>query len=367
MEIRSIEYMESACAGCSLCSAVCPTQAIKMTGDQEGFLQPIIDYQKCINCGRCLEECILNAPAPHKKMVQKVYAAYSLDSDVRYNSTSGGIFTELAMVVLEELGGVVVGAVYQDDFSVKHEVIYDVEDIPRLRQSKYIQSNMEDMYKAVDNVAEDIMIMFVGTPCQIAAFYQYMKKRNNPVVYVDFICRGVNSPDVFQHYLKELEQENESKITNVWFKNKEEGWNQFQTRIEFENGKVYRNDRYKDAFMRGFLKHNLYMRNSCYECQFKGAERIADITLADFWGIKLQNKELDIEKGVSAVLLHSDVGEKLFSMIKEKVYYEENNLENVRNGNGCIDVSVKKGERRDEFYSRLKQECFSKIILSMEE
>lgn len=367
MEVKTIEQFENACAGCSLCSVVCPTEAIKMFTDEEGFLQPNIDAEKCIQCGLCYEKCVLNISENEKKPVENVYAAYSLDEEIRYQSTSGGVFTELARVVLEYYGGVVIGAVYQSDFSVKHELIQTVEEIPRLRQSKYIQSDVNAVYKELDKIAEDRMIMFVGTPCQIVAFYQYMKKRNNPTLYVDFICRGVNSPGVFHQYLEELEDEYQSKVSKVWFKNKEAGWNHFQTRIDFENGNVYKEDRYKDAFMRGFLKHNLYMRKSCHECHFKGEERIADITLADFWGIEFQDKSQDIENGVSAVLLHSDMGKSIFSEIRQNIYFEEKTLEDVCRGNGCIDISVKSGERRTEFYNRLKSEKFSKIIWSMEE
>ena len=367
MEVKTIEHLENPCAGCVLCSVICPTEAINLVVDEEGFLQPNIDTAKCIQCGLCYEKCILDTSVSKRKQVRNVYAAFSLDTETRYQSTSGGIFTELAKVVLEKLRGVVIGAAYQKNFLVKHELIQRVEEIPRIRQSKYIQSDVREVYKEIDKLSEDILIMFVGTPCQISAFHQYMKERKNPTLYVDFICRGVNSPGVFQTYLEELESTYESKISNVWFKNKEEGWNHFQTRVDFENGSVYIKDRYKDFFMRGFLKHNLYMRKSCHECQFKGEERIADITLADFWGVEFEDKEVDIENGVSAVLIRSDMGKAVFSMLEKNVYFEEKTLEDVRKGNGCIDDSVKCGEYRAEFFSRLKNEKFSKIIWSLEE
>ena len=366
MEVKTIADLTKPCAGCGLCATICPTSAICLETDDEGFLQPVLDEQICIRCGLCFEKCILQNEEV-RQAVRKTYAAFSIDEQIRYQSTSGGIFTELARIVLEQFHGVVIGAAYQSDFSVKHEIIRSSKEISRLRQSKYIQSDVSGVYKEIDKIEDDVMILFVGTPCQIAAFHQYMKKRSNPAIYVDFICRGVNSPGVFQYYLRELEQENESKITKVWFKNKDDGWNHFQTRIEFENGTIYKKDRYQDAFMRGFLKHNLYMRNSCHDCHFKGEERIADITLADFWGISFEDEAIDIENGVSAVMIHSDIGERFFSMMEENIYFEEKDIENVRRGNGCIDISVKNGKRCAEFYERLKKESFSKIIWSMEE
>ena len=45
------------CCGCALCYAVCPSQAINMEYDTEGFLYPVIDEHKCIKCKKCLKIC----------------------------------------------------------------------------------------------------------------------------------------------------------------------------------------------------------------------------------------------------------------------------------------------------------------------
>jgi len=367
MEImNTVECLKKKCTGCAFCETVCPTQAISFEVDEEGFLQPKINLMLCSFCGNCYDKCILSTQRENMKPVNRVYAAFSLDLETRNYSTSGGVFTELAKVILQQ-NGIVIGAAYQEDFSVKHEVIYDAKDISRLSQSKYVQSDVRHIYSLLDDIDENAVVLFVGTPCQIVAFQQYMKKKKNPAVYIDFICRGVNSPRVFKYYLNELQDKNKSKITKVWFKNKENGWNNFKTRVEFENGTFYAEDRITDAFMRGFLKHNLYMRKSCYECSFKGEKRVSDITLADFWGVEFDNSQIDIEKGVSAVLIHSETGQKLFSLLKNSIYFEERCLEDIKKRNLCIDISIKEGDKRTEFYRRLKNEAFSKIIYDMEE
>jgi len=43
------------CTGCGACTNLCPTKAISMQTDEFGFLFPIIDEKKCINCGKCFE------------------------------------------------------------------------------------------------------------------------------------------------------------------------------------------------------------------------------------------------------------------------------------------------------------------------
>ena len=176
MEVKTIEHVLHSCAGCGLCESICPTKAIQMIIDEEGFAQPMIDEERCIKCGQCFQRCILQSLKQERQPVEKVYAAFSLSEDIRYHSTSGGIFTEIAQLVLEEFGGVVIGAAYQKDFSVKHELISCVEDIPKLRQSKYIQSDLRDIYKEINKIAEDVTIMFSGTPCQISGLNLFLNK-----------------------------------------------------------------------------------------------------------------------------------------------------------------------------------------------
>ena len=45
------------CCGCSACYAICPVNAIAMEPDEEGFLYPIVDAEKCIRCYRCISVC----------------------------------------------------------------------------------------------------------------------------------------------------------------------------------------------------------------------------------------------------------------------------------------------------------------------
>ena len=45
------------CCGCSACYAICPVNAITMEPDEEGFLYPTVDAEKCIRCYRCISVC----------------------------------------------------------------------------------------------------------------------------------------------------------------------------------------------------------------------------------------------------------------------------------------------------------------------
>ena len=157
------------CTGCQACKAECPKMAITMVKDNEGFLIPFINQELCIECHRCENICpdnnyVFTAPTVSKAIIMK-----SKDEEVRMSSSSGGVFSHLAEYIIE-IGGYVVGAVFSEDFhSVKHVMIGDIDDIPRLRGSKYIQSDLGEVYRQVKNkLLEDKYVLFSGTGCQIA-------------------------------------------------------------------------------------------------------------------------------------------------------------------------------------------------------
>jgi len=58
------------CCGCSACFAVCPVQAIQMQPDEEGFLYPAVDGEKCIRCHRCLSVCVFKTDQREKGYLQ---------------------------------------------------------------------------------------------------------------------------------------------------------------------------------------------------------------------------------------------------------------------------------------------------------
>ena len=269
-----------------------------------------------------------------------VYSAWSLDNEVRKNSTSGGIFTELAKQAIRE-GYWIAGAKYNDDFSVEHDLIKKKEDIKILRQSKYVQSDMSKIRKKM----EDKKVMFVGSPCQCASVKADLK--------IDFICRGMPVKKAYQKYLEMLEKQYNSKITRVWFKNKELGWNNFSTRVDFENGHHYLKKYNQDLYMKAYLVENIMMKKSCYACQYKGEERVSDITLGDFWGRR-------DPMGISFVMLNTPKGEKLFNKIK--IYKELASLEEAKVKNPCLYKCPKEGLRRDEFLELLDTFSFDEAF-----
>ena len=306
------------CTGCELCANVCNHNAIKMVSDDMGFYYPDIN-EACIECNLCKIKCNERLIKTDNYLEPETYAAWSKDKNIRYNSTSGGLFSEFANEIIR-MGGCVVGAQYNEDNLVEHVLVENLIGIEKIRQSKYIQSRSGNIYQIVKKMLnENRYVAFCGTPCQVAALNSYLGHRTfDRLITIDFICRGVNSPKAFKAWLNEIENSNNSKVVKVWFKYKEGGWKTSpkRTRLDFKNGNFKIKDGKENLFMYGYLTSNLYIRPSCGDCDFKGIPRQSDITLADFWGIE---SKLDDDKGTSLVLINNEKGKFLFNRIKDNI------------------------------------------------
>lgn len=354
------------CTGCGACDNICPENAIAMRTDSEGFWYPDVDKALCVQCWKCRDVCpVLQADRGDSSERgiknagmgrRNIYAAWSKKPEIRYHSTSGGIFSELALDILRD-GGYVSGAAYDACHMVRHQVTDKKEDLAKLRQSKYVQSDMGTVYKDIGNLlSQGEALLFCGTPCQCEGVLCYCKEKSidtEGLYLIDFICRGSNSPKVYRKFLEELEVRYQSKTRRVWFKNKAHGWNCFSTRVDFENGTHYSEDRYHDVYIRGYIEENLYIRPSCSACRFKGFRRAADMTLADFWGVQLPGHMQESDGGTSMVMVHTEKGRELWESISPRLYWTKKELADVMAGNECFYHSVKEGRHREEFMEDL--------------
>lgn len=345
-----IEMDKKDCTGCGACYNICPKNAITMQADKEGFKYPVIDKEKCINCNLCEKICpVLNKVNSNTKETPEVLAAYTKNETERNSSSSGGIFYELANLILSN-NGIVVGAGYDEKFNVVHKIVYNKENLKELQGSKYVQSDTKNTYQETKEILEKgTEVLYVGTPCQIAGLKLFLQKNYDNLYTCDLICHGVPSPKIWQKYLSEYN----GKIQNCYFRNKDDGWNCFSMKIVFENNKFKRFKMTKDDFIRLFL-NNYTLRPSCYDCKFSKIPRIADISLGDFWGVEGKYPEFSDDKGTSLILVNSKKGDDLINKIIGNIYYKENcNLDYAIKCNPCICGSVKKPIRRKEFFDDL--------------
>lgn len=350
------------CTGCTACLNICPADAIKMVNDNNGFAYPVADEAKCVNCNLCDSACpIINDTKVENDFAPICKIAWNNDNNVRFLSTSGGIFSSLADYVIEK-NGFVVGAELTENNEVKHSVVSNSQSLNNLRKAKYVQSNLENVFKEIKLLLDSKnKVLFSGTPCQNAGLQNYLKKKYENLITVEVICHGVASQYVFSAYLDSLEKHYNSKVKSVEFRNKDMGWQKYTNKVTMTDGSTYQRERNEDEYMLGYLKHSLFLRPSCTDCKFKGFPRIADITLGDFWGIEKIMSDID-DRGVSAVIINSKKGLSIFNMITENIYQYDVCLNDILSGNSSLNESVKLGKYSEYFYKKIKKDNFIDLI-----
>ncbi len=351
----------SLCTSCSACAQNCPQKCIEMKENEQGFLYPEIDYSKCINCRICQKRCPVKNRYKDDNQKPQAYACINKDTDTKMSSSSGGAFSALANWVINQ-GGAVYGAAFDDEFKLRHQRVDSIESVEKLRRSKYVQSDTNGIYQKVkDDLEAGKKVLFVGTPCQIGGLYSVLDKQYDNLITVDLVCHGVSSPKVWDKYLQFQEKNAGSSVKRVLFRDKRTGWKRFSMTIEFENGTEYSKPLTEDLYMRAFLLH-ICIKNSCTSCSFKNVHRQADVTLADFWGVENLCPELNDNKGVSLVLIHSQKGNDVFAQIKDAIVVEPVDFDNAILQNRSMTVSVKANALSARFYKDLEKIPVDKAI-----
>lgn len=328
------------CTGCCACHFVCPANAISMKEDSQGFLRPQIDADVCINCNRCrnvcpqncgLQNCGAKSDIPPKRKEQnlckpmELYGAFSKNVKHVKNSSSGGIFGELAAYVLEH-GGVVYGAAFtKDKEGALHQRISSGNQLQELAGSKYVQSNMDSVYPLLTkDLKEGKIVLFSGTPCQIAGVQSYVKqtcpKWWDHLYTVDILCHGVPSPLVFRDYIRSQKGKEKDSIASLTFRDKTFGWRKQAISIHFAGGNQYLKRTDQDVYYRLYFK-NIMLRPSCYNCSYIHRNRIGDITLGDYWGAEDTGRfsHNQVNNGISYVSIQTEKGRRLFDNISGKI------------------------------------------------
>lgn len=352
------------CTGCTSCYSSCPLKCIKMKYDEEGFLYPLVDKTKCIDCGICLSKCPVLIDK-HQIQLKGCYLAKNKREYITETSSSGGIFHEIAEFVLNE-GGIIYGAYYDNQTKKTYHInISNLEEIKKIKKSKYMQSELDDTFKEIKKyLNSNKLILFVGTPCQTYGLKTFLNEDYTNLITVDFVCHGVPSSYVWNKYLSGLEKKESKKIKEVYFRFKDSytSWYSGSIKIEFEDHSLTE-PLSKNKYLLNF-NESLYLRPSCYHCQFKGLNRCSDITLADAWGVNNYDCDFYDEKGVSFVTLNSDKGKMLFDNIGKNIIYKETSIEFLKKYNSQYIESANQNSNRKPFFDALSTESFDSAISS---
>lgn len=317
------------CTGCFACYNICPKNAIEMKEDDNGFVYPVVNKEKCINCNLCKKVC----PSLNEvelKSPLKCFAMQAKNNEILKESTSGGAATIFSEYILKN-DGIVYGASFEKKFKINHIRIEKIEDLKKLKGSKYVHCYINDTYK---KVKEDLLnkkkVLFTGTPCQIAGLKKFLIKDYDNLYCIDIICHGVPS----QKYLKdEIASKTElNDITSLKFRIEDD----FKIVAKQNDTTVYEKEKSYSKYYEGFMDGFFY-RENCYNCRYASSKRCSDITIGDFWGIKDDCILYDErQKGLSVILPITEKGLKLFESCKEEMKFEERNIEEAVLGNSQL-------------------------------
>jgi ferredoxin len=341
------------CTACGGCVSVCPKQCVDLKFDNEGFYYPYIDNEKCVKCGKCENVChVLN----YKKIdAEKTsYYGFIKNEEIRNKSTSGGAFYALADSVLKN-GGNVYGAAFDyKDLQLKHISTDEVGIVPLLK-SKYIESYMGNTAALIQNdINNGRQALFCGTPCQAAGIKNTVKDEKGLLTTVDFICHGVPSSALFKEHLSNIIKNEE--LINMDFRPKDKGWSCKAIRL-ITNKKKTEKPYYLDTFYKGFMTENVILRRSCYNCKYRDIHH-SDITIADFWGYKELNAQLNDSKGLSLIVANNKHGSVQVEALEN---FELNKIDNKYSDYAYKPKDYSIGLRkREKFYCEYKKYGFEK-------
>ncbi len=346
------------CTGCGACYAVCPQNAIEMKKSSEGFLSPVIDHSKCIECKICAKTCPAMNECKDKNTETPECFAVKADDDIRMKSSSGGVFTLLANNVFSR-GGVVCGAAFTDDFHVEHIIIRSPEQMYKLRGSKYVQSSCHGVFRELKKLLDDgTPVLFSGCPCQVAGLKAFLKKHYKNLITMDIVCHGVPSPAAFEKYLEETCDI--SDIKEFRFRIKSAGYNCLNLEIIYKDGtsqlRCIETDPYEQCF-----HGSVMLRESCYNCKFAELPRRGDITAGDFWGISQFDNTINDGKGVSLMLVNNKKTKALLENINTSAQsVQPAPLEvALRNNRFGAKIGLNVNKRRN-FFDLLSRQSFLK-------
>ena len=321
------------CTGCGLCISICPVSCIMLTSGKLGHLFPKIDSKKCVSCGLCVKQCPALNPIDLSAPLH-AFAAWSKDDDDYKSSTSGGASSVFAQYVIN-LGGVVYGCAVLANAAVEHIRITKQEDLSKIKGSKYVQSSITKVLPQVkDDIKKDRIVLFLGTPCQVAAVKQLFPFTPNKLILVDLVCHGVPSQESLHNYLKR--HVSLKDIDEIKFR-EEDGFviRAYSKGVELYSSLELWNNRHKDYYYDAFMDGFSY-RDSCYQCRYASPNRCSDITIGDFWGLGTEAPDDFIPEhryGVSLVLPTSNKGMAFLEEIADAMFLYERPLTEAINGN----------------------------------
>ncbi len=328
-------YVE--CVECKACVQICPKSCISFSND--GKIE--LEREKCIGCKLCERVCQVINNVKYNKSGD-VYAAIGTNSQILNHSSSGGLARIFYEYILDK-GGVVFGVKYINNLEPVIDYVESKEDLSAFLKSKYCFSNVGESYKRCrEFCVKGRMVLFIALPCQIAGLHLFLNRDYDNLITIDILCHGAPQYIVFKNHIMYLEKKAKHKIVDYQFRDKDtDYYGPYHYKITYDNGKVQVGSALWDAYYNAFLKSDIF-RESCYKCAFSCRERVADITLGDFWKAGDIIPALKKEKYISSLIVNTGKGAKLLYACKDNIFLYKSNFRELERSTHAVKNPAKR-------------------------
>ncbi len=349
---------KKSCTGCTACASSCPKSCVVMRPDDEGFMYPTVIEENCIDCKICERICPMRKNNDEPRIERSV-AAISVNTAIRKRSSSGGVFHALSEYVISN-GGIVYGVTFDDDWNVTHSYAETYEKLEAFYGSKYVQSSLDGIFQHVlNNLQQNRLVLFSGTPCQIAGLKSFLRKDYESLITVEVACHGVPSPRLWRSYIDYVLSDN-SSLQEFLFRDKKQGWRDYKISYTITQNtkedkcKTVSEEYSKNLFYNLFL-NNLTLRPSCYSCHFRKGKSGADLNIGDCWGVN-KSSVLNDNLGVSSMIAFSKKGKSIID--KLSIQTENIDYNRLVQYNSCLISSVPEPNNREAFWADFNKNGF---------
>ena len=315
------------CCSCGACAVACPVDAIFIREfPDKGLLGPVVDSDQCSLCGTCLKVCpgyavdvaelsrqVFGAP-PEDFVIgnwDSAYIAWSTDSEIRYNSASGGIATALLCDLLEQGkidGALVVGDNKERPLRPKAFVARTSEQIKMACGSKYCPVSLDAGLEEIASRPGRYAV--VGLPCHLHSVRNLERCegifRERIVLHLGLMC-GRNSTFWGTEYFLRGKRVDPEAVTSIAYR--ANGW-PGQIRVTLEDGteRCFPRSTSDRSYSGQRLFHSAFhfdfIQPRCLTC-FDTFAAFADISLGDAWLPEIKREE---KIGKSIVIVRTAVG-----------------------------------------------------------
>lgn len=345
------------CSGCTACASACPKSAIEMKENEKGFLRPSVNNNLCIDCGLCIKACDFNGDNVSSNRALAYVGMKNKDLDKRKKSASGGVFYAIAEQIILN-NGVVYGAALINNRIVQHIRVDNIEELDKLRKSKYAASDMRGIFSKIRKDLASKVVLFSGTPCQVAGLLSFLKVYNTcteNLYTIDLICHGTPSNKIWKEYVDYVEKKENQQIKTAIFRDKEYGWKTHYESFQFE-GKKIKTDKFRELFY-----SNLVLpEDGCFVCKYESLDRRSDITIGDLLGTQKNAESFKDRFGVSLVMPLTQKGENLLKLIDDS--FEKINLREEEIMQPNLKAPVSKPSKYEKFWVYYANNDFERVL-----